>query len=328
MASKLTFIRQAKRKSIGSPILLNGSFPVPATFQAPDYQTSPTCLTTTLAGPASTPLALESADFSFHLTDPEQPLVDRQPGTATEPDIAFASAGPDLEFGDFNWFTQTEDCLPTPPSASSASLELPSEAAHATAQLSHHHLPPSSQEGAPTDASSLAAACFNPSRLPCLCDPTALGIISELQFLQTSRSPLDTALLLARRGFSTVSSCLSCATCLSSSRSLFYACVLIIQQVFTCYGTVRSQGTKMLGFNSPPKEAPLLQRSTVSIGEFEVEGEESCNGVLDAIIKAEMERGKGVLGGLERWAETGTGIDGTCRLAGLLLQTLKEEIGC
>jgi hypothetical protein len=71
-----------------------------------------------------------------------------------------------------------------------------------------------------------------------------------------------------------------------------------------------------------------LTRSTVSIGEFEVEGEESCNGVLDAIVKAEMERGKGVLGGLERWAETGTGMDGAYRSAGLLLQTLKEEIGC
>ena len=76
--------------------------------------------------------------------------------------------------------------------------------------------------------------------------------------------------------------------------------------------------------NFPAVKEP--QHSVVSIGDFEVEGEEGCHGVLDAIVKAEMERGKGVIGGLERWAET-TG-DGSQKTAGLLLRTLREEIGC
>ena len=65
--------------------------------------------------------------------------------------------------------------------------------------------------------------------------------------------------------------------------------------------------------------------SIVSIGDFEIQDEEGCNGVLDAIVKAEMERGKGVLGGLERWAETSG--DGSPKAAGLLLRTLRDEIG-
>jgi hypothetical protein len=68
------------------------------------------------------------------------------------------------------------------------------------------------------------------------------------------------------------------------------------------------------------------QNSVVSIGDFEVEGEEGCHGVLDAIVRAEMERGKGVIGDLERWAEATGG--GNQKTAGLLLRTLREDIGC
>ena len=65
--------------------------------------------------------------------------------------------------------------------------------------------------------------------------------------------------------------------------------------------------------------------SVISIGDFEVEGEESCNVLLDAIVRAEMERGKGVIGGLEQWAEkVGEGKE---KMAGMLLQSLREEIG-
>jgi hypothetical protein len=70
---------------------------------------------------------------------------------------------------------------------------------------------------------------------------------------------------------------------------------------------------------------PEKHHSNVSIGEFEVEGEESCNGVLDAIVKAEMEKGRGIIGGLERWIEEAG--EGRERVAGMLLRTLKEEIG-
>jgi hypothetical protein len=105
---------------------------------------------------------------------------------------------------------------------------------------------------------------------------------------------------------------------------LFYACILIIQQVFTCYGAVRNQGPEVLGYKTI--KSPKTQRSVVSIGEFEVEDEEGCSGILDAIVRAEMERGRGVIGGLERWAATtGRGSQKTARL---LLRTLREEIGC
>jgi hypothetical protein len=194
----------------------------------------------------------------------------------------------------------------------------------------HDIHPPSTQtqpsQGRILDDVSFADASFMQlSPRLCFCDPTALSIISELQFLQTALSPLDTALLLARRGFSTVSSCLSCPSCLSSSRSLFYACILIMQQVFTCYGTVRVQSSKMLNFTAAQEHQKPLH-SVVSIGDFEVEGEEGCHGVLDAIVKAEMERGRGVIGGLERWAQESG--DGNQKTAGLLLRTLREEIGC
>ena len=63
----------------------------------------------------------------------------------------------------------------------------------------------------------------------------------------------------------------------------------------------------------------------VAIGDFEVEGEESCNVLLDAIVRAEMEKGKGVIGGLEQWMEkVGDGKD---KMVGMLLQSLREEIG-
>lgn len=63
----------------------------------------------------------------------------------------------------------------------------------------------------------------------------------------------------------------------------------------------------------------------VTIGDFEVEGEESCNVLLDAIVRAEMEKGKGVIGGLEQWMEkVGDGKD---KMVGVLLQSLREEIG-
>lgn len=63
----------------------------------------------------------------------------------------------------------------------------------------------------------------------------------------------------------------------------------------------------------------------VAIGDFEVEGEESCHALLDAIVRAEMEKGKGVIGGLEQWMEkVGDGKD---RMVGVLLQSLREEIG-
>jgi hypothetical protein len=47
---------------------------------------------------------------------------------------------------------------------------------------------------------------------------------------------------------------------------------------------------------------------------------------LNLVVKGEVERSKGVLGGLEVWAErAGNGVH---RTAKLLLRTLKEELGC
>jgi hypothetical protein len=78
--------------------------------------------------------------------------------------------------------------------------------------------------------------------------------------------------------------------------------------------------------NTITTEHVTSPHSVVSIGDFEVQDEEGCNGILDAIVRAEMERGKGVLGGLERWAESSG--DGSQKAAGLLLRTLRDEIGC
>lgn len=81
----------------------------------------------------------------------------------------------------------------------------------------------------------------------------------------------------------------------------------------------------MLSLLSKPEEHGDVRQHVISIGDFEVEGEESCNVLLDAIVRSEMERGKGVIGGLEQWVEK-VG-DGKERMAGVLLRSLREEIG-
>jgi hypothetical protein len=241
--------------------------------------------------------------------------------TPTEMENIFPSAGLNLEMDDFHWFTQSESYISTTPSAAvidrSAHTEpLSGISSHASSHQTHNV----------TDASQSQHLDRNPPSPPCLCDPLSLGIISELYTLQLSYSPLDTALLIARRGLTTVSSYLACPSCLhhlSSSPSLFLACVLILQQVFTCYLTLRIHGTRMLSAFSKHEDQGELSR--VTIGDFEVEGEESCNVLLDTIVRAEMEKGKGVIGGLEQWM--GKIGDGKDKMVGVLLQSLKEEIG-
>ena len=232
-------------------------------------------------------------------------------------DDGFPSAGLNLEIDDFKWFTtsQAEAFLaPTP----TASLNISTHASSISGDGSF----------APLVATSPTALPDLPDRKAqsCSCDPLGLGIISELHRLQIHLSPLDTALLLARRGLSTVSSYLTCPACsshFSNSPSLFLACVLILQQVFACYITLRMQGTRMLA-SRKRADSPLAGAS-ICIGDFEVEGDESCNALLDAIVRSEIERGKGVIGTLEQWADRA--CDGKERMAGILLQSLREEIG-
>jgi hypothetical protein len=83
------------------------------------------------------------------------------------------------------------------------------------------------------------------------------------------------------------------------------------------------QGTRMLA--SRKRADSPLAGAAICIGDFEVEGDESCNALLDAIVRSEIERGKGVIGTLEQWADR-VG-DGKERMAGVLLQSLREEIG-
>lgn len=244
--------------------------------------------------------------------------------TSFETKETYTSADATLNFEDLNWFGNTDELIPSfsNPSPPIVDLGIPDVAIpeSCSPELSKPPLPQST----PPRSQSLEQGTYQCFGLSCLCDPMALNIISELQFVQTSLSPLDTALILARRGFSTVSSSLSCPSCLSSSRSLFYACILIIQQVFSCYGTVKLQSQKML--DTILQEKPKSHNSIFSIGDFEVDDEDGCHGILDAIVKAEMERGKGVIGGLERWVErSGTGSP---KVATLLLRTLREDIGC
>jgi len=87
------------------------------------------------------------------------------------------------------------------------------------------------------------------------------------------------------------------------------------------------QGTSMLtSMAEQRKRADSPVSSTaICIGDFEVEGEESCSVLLDAIVRSEIERGKGLIGTLEQWAERAG--DGKEKMAGILLQSLREEIG-
>jgi hypothetical protein len=250
-------------------------------------------------------------------------------------DEGFPSAELNLEIDDFDWFTlvggtpaaapvelSTHDNVSTIPAA--PTVQPPSSAATSQSETNESIV---SVEKPERTLSMLTPIALRPQQesFGCLCDPLSLGIISELHNLQLSFSPLDTALILARRGLTTVSSYLSCPSCLShlsNSPSLFLACVLILQQVFACYLTVRLQGTKMLTEVKEKEEG----HSSVSIGDFEVEGEEGCNGVLDAIVKAEMEKGRGIIGGLENCVEK-AGAPGKERVAGVLLRALREEIG-
>lgn len=246
--------------------------------------------------------------------------------TPTDMENIFPSVGLNLEMDDY-WFAQSGSYTSGTPSAVAINPSthpetvavIPFRQTSDVVERNNdtHSLDMISSSG-PHDLNSI------PQPPPCLCDPLSLGIISELYTLQLSCSPLDTALLLARRGLSTVSSYLACPSCLSrlsSSPSLFLACVLILQQVFTCYLTLRMHGTRMLA--SLCKQDDPSHR--VAIGDFEVEGEDSCHALLDAIVRAEMEKGKGVIGGLEQWMDkVGDGKD---KMVGVLLQSLREEIG-
>jgi len=268
------------------------------------------------------------------ILDSKAPL-DHRDGARVEE--VFPSTELNLEIDDFDWFTlvggtpaasavelSTHDsvsisAIPAAPAVQPPSSTIISQTRPMESNVSAEKLDGSLQ--------MLTQISFKPQMEVngCLCDPLSLGIISELHNLQLSFSPLDTALILARRGLSTVSSYLSCPSCLShlsNSPSLFLACVLILQQVFTCYLTVRLQGTKMLTETKDKEQG----HSSVSIGEFEVEGEEGCSGVLDAIVKAEMEKGRGIIGGLENCVEK-VGVPGKDRVAGVLLRALREEIG-
>jgi hypothetical protein len=232
-------------------------------------------------------------------------------------DDGFPSVGLNIEIDDFKWFTsQAEPFIaPTP----TASLNL---STHTTSVLgdgaSYHSFAPAQIATSPLDNVDNDHSC--------LCDPAGLAIISELHSLQMNISPLDAALLLARRGLSTVSSYLTCPSCshhFSTSPTLFLACVLILQQVFACYITLRMQGTRMLA--SRKRADSPLAGAAICIGDFEVEGDESCKALLDAIVRSEIERGKSVIGTLEQHAERAG--EGKERVAGVLLQSLREEIG-
>jgi hypothetical protein len=282
-------------------------------------------LTSNLPNQGISPFLSESASFFLDNDSSDGVILQDTISSPTKTNDAFAVADVELDFEDLKWFGHAGDLVANLSSTPAADSTIPQLPLPDTTAVNMQQSPLSQTCGQKKEDNSLKPAPFQYFSLPCLCDPMALNIISELQFLQTSLSPLDTALILARRGFSTVSSSLSCPSCLSSSRSLFYACVLIIQQVFTCYGTVKIQGPKMLG-STVTKEHPKTPNSIVSIGDFEVEDEEGCNSILDAIVKAEMERGKGVIGGLERWVENSG--PGSPKAATLLLRTLREDIGC
>jgi hypothetical protein len=298
---------------------------------SPTFQTSNdnTPELPSLISMASMPTIGKSLTFYGDSGNQEQGLANvlEQP-TPEKLDDVFPSSGLNLEIDDFKWFTaQVETFIaPTP----TASLNLSTHSASVSGDVSSYH----SFVPAPLGASPARLICSPRDQLDsqvsaqqsCMCDPLGLGIISELHTLQLNLSPLDTALLLARRGLSTVSSYLTCPLCssqISTSPSLFLACVLILQQVFACYITLRMQGTRMLA--SRKRANSPLAGATICIGDFEVEGDESCNALLDAIVRSEIERGKGVIGTLEQWADrVGEGKE---RMAGVLLQSLREEIG-
>ena len=259
--------------------------------------------------------------FFFDKVNPDISRPQTSGSSPHQSEDIFSDTKVGLDLPDFAWFVPSLNYLSTDSAPNFQSTN--------TSPVADNHALPTEQTvpvAIHTNAEephSLQPTYMDSSqRLPCLCNPQALNIIAELQHLQKSMSALDAALIGARRGFSIVSSCLSCSTCLATSRSLFYACVLIIQQAFTCYGAVRTQGSKLLS----PQMHSTPQRSVVSIGDFEIEDEEGCNSILDAIVRAEMERAKGILGGLEQWVERST--NGSPKSTSLLLRTLKEEIGC
>ncbi|QDS70405.1 hypothetical protein FKW77_009396 [Venturia effusa] len=293
-------------------------------FDTPDMITSATS-TPRLDHVLNRVSSLEPVPYYHNLAGQDDNL-DRilEHSTPSEMGTIFPPVDLTLEIDDFHWLAQSESYTSPSVAAIDCSAHADAVPVLAPRQLSDGVERDNSQLQAMMPSS--ASPQFDKQSQPpsCLCDPLSLGIISELYTLQVSYSPLDTALLLARRGLSTVSSYLACPACfhhLSSSPSLFLACVLILQQVFTCYLTLRMHGTRMLSTLSK-QEDPSHR---VAIGDFEVEGEESCHALLDAIVRAEMEKGKGVIGGLEQWMKkVGDGKD---KMVGVLLQSLREEIG-
>jgi hypothetical protein len=332
---RLTSVEPKRVMSTGSSAR-GGDLSTIAPFASPKFNTPemPSVIAISqLHHESNNALAVEPSAYYNDLASQDDGLhqILKQP-TPTDMENIFPSAGLNLEMDDFQWFTQSESYISATPSAADIDRSAHTESlsgisSHASFQQTNSVTDGNGHSLELVTSSRSQHLDSNPQSPPCLCDPLSLGIISELYTLQLSHSPLDTALLLARRGLSTVSSYLACPSCLnhlSSSPSLFLACVLILQQVFTCYITLRLHGTRMLSTLSTHEEhgEPFHR---VAIGDFEVEGEESCNVLLDAIVRAEMEKGKGVIGGLEQWVEkVGDGKD---KMIGVLLQSLREEIG-
>ncbi|KAF2404531.1 hypothetical protein EJ06DRAFT_579141, partial [Trichodelitschia bisporula] len=128
------------------------------------------------------------------------------------------SADLGLDIDDFGWFTQSESYLTGTPTAIAAPPMLddtlhgplaPDDAVSprlftgsnmlVLAQAPPHASPPTTLAAPPQHQHQQQPSC--------LCDPLSLHIIAELHSLRGAGSPLDSALLVARRGLLTVFSC-------------------------------------------------------------------------------------------------------------------------
>ncbi|KAI9864379.1 MAG: hypothetical protein M1813_003299 [Trichoglossum hirsutum] len=189
----------------------------------------------------------------------------------------------------------------------------------------------------PTHSHSLLMPCteYSPDTadngdfrsITCLCTPTNLRVIEQLHECSLSplSKPLDQILALACNGVTVCEGYLLCATCQRNSSSML-SCVLIMQLAFRCYASSLqppSSHCRSRGLSESSVDG--ADSGSVRIGRFEVDERHRVR-VVEAIVGAEMERGRGVLERLERALGSAAGR-GMAEAIGGVVKAIREDAG-
>ncbi|KAH0555747.1 hypothetical protein GP486_006310 [Trichoglossum hirsutum] len=162
--------------------------------------------------------------------------------------------------------------------------------------------------------------------ITCLCTPTNLRVVEQLHehILAPLSKPLDQVLALACNGVTVCEGYLLCPICQCNTSSML-SCVLIMQLVFRCYASSLQPPSHGRSRGLSESSIDGADSNSVKIGSFEVDERHRVR-VVEAIVRAEMERGRGVLERLERALES-VASSGMTEAIGGVVRAIWEEAG-